>query len=492
MSKNVGFSLGKKIILTTIMLVMILSIAQVLAEEDLLTQTSSGKGTLSGAIMPIESDAVVYVVREGEFKDNSIITSEKITEEGKFSFYNLPSGNYTLIIVPINPEYVSTTKYIEVFDNYDHVLSNMILSKSSEVGSVSGHVTPAIPGMIVHINDGPYDIIDETGAYTITGLSQGEYDLFIQVDENNNFHDASWGKVKIVAGKSVVDFDLNIQSRYMKNIFIDKEKTSLDKIQTLTQYTTIADTDKSLKYIANNGNKIILDTSLDTPPDLFIDPPDISAKVSKHMNTVYPCPKDNIELEIRNNINNMAYIKDFITENDIIGFVETCKTQNSYTVLGISPSDLIKDCRPHLYELLEKNKEDINPENLVYPYDLWINKECYTREYFSERFNDKKVASYDQRFFDKIYENRDIQFLEYVKYSILYPYGAKQPKIMNENGEIIYLKVEEENLPSQEEIDAHPENYDLNPTITESVDIPSKSITQTIKEKLGILFNWFK
>ena len=224
----------------------------------------------------------------------------------------------------------------------------------------------------------------------------------------------------------------------------------------------------------------------------FDEPGDIYWNVIRHSGMDIPCPESDVKAGIRERIENIGVMKESISESDIELYANQCTTQNAFVVKGIEPVGYIKECYDSLNNLLDKNHL-LNYSDLAFPYNHWIYHECYTRKYFKERFNPDTIADYDAVFFNDIFTKRDSEFVSFIENKLKYSQGTGTIKIMDENGTVKSISPSSEvTFPPQEELEAHPEKYDLNPTSTEAVNIPSKSLIQIIKEKLGAFFDWFK
>ena len=225
---------------------------------------------------------------------------------------------------------------------------------------------------------------------------------------------------------------------------------------------------------------------------VFDEPENIYSLIHQHLHTSYACPEEKTNSAIEAQINKQSpALASKLTSEDISKFMVQCDKSKRYFVGGIAPEPEIAGCFNKLDKLARDN-DMYERDGLIYSANVrWVYRECYIRQYFEQRFNKNTIEDYDQLEIDKIYEQRDSQLLQFLDYKIKYPSGTGPGEIVDDNG--IVIEQEKEIVqPSEEEIKNNPEKYDSNPSITLVDEIPSKSIIQTIREKLGTFFDWFK
>jgi hypothetical protein len=249
----------------------------------------------------------------------------------------------------------------------------------------------------------------------------------------------------------------------------------------------------------------------------FDEPSDLYWQIKQHVDVDYLCPEENSISEIRNQINKLTIIKDKISETQIQEIKQTCGESKRYTINGIEPESEIKACYDHLSILLENN-------NLLTPNDTetnpwhWVYRECYIQEYFNSRFNSQTIEDYNASYFEQKLTERDQEFLDFVRYKIEFPKITLDESITDDEGNPI-IQLKERTYPDAEEMkkicgnDTELAKYEFPdeevlkelcgnssegkkpeflPSETQEVKIPSKSILETIEEKIKSFFEWFK
>lgn len=220
----------------------------------------------------------------------------------------------------------------------------------------------------------------------------------------------------------------------------------------------------------------------------FESPPDIFWLVRQHMYASYPCPdtRDISKLRLQIEKNNPLILSK-MTDDDLAKIEKECADSGFYSLEGIAPESEIEACFNHLNSLV-KEKELFHSTGALLSNSRYLYRECYIRQYFEQRYNNTSITREN---ITLLYKQRDLELLEFLKYKNEYPRGFGLGKSVYDNGTEI-PPVEELPASCTEEMKAHPEKYDCYPVITLHDKIPAPEMRQTIRERIGAFFDWFK
>lgn len=210
------------------------------------TSNEQGTGSISGKILPPDSNTTVYLLLPGPFSNQSIVGSEKINDNGEYAFLEISRGIYNIIVIAREGYINESRMLIGVEENKVTEIPDINLPRIGKTGSISGYINPVIDGTAVQIKKFgettpvSYDIVEEDGLYEISGLEPGTYSLFVGFDKSQNFYDYQWGMIEIITNVSLSGVNLTFTPRDSKYLidrimitFVDgvsdEEKTDIIK-----------------------------------------------------------------------------------------------------------------------------------------------------------------------------------------------------------------------------------------------------------------------
>jgi hypothetical protein len=217
----------------------------------------------------------------------------------------------------------------------------------------------------------------------------------------------------------------------------------------------------------------------------FDEPEDLFFKVTEHIGKSHPCPKNNTIEEIKDQITKRK-LADKFTNQDFQTFKEECETFDFYNIPSIEPPKKIKNCYDNLVILLQS-------ENISLPHDVQLYTECYTRDYFEQRFNNVTIADYNKSYFKSIFDERDEEYKEFIKLKNEYGGFRRNEK---EKVETAKQNATEQNVPGNYGKDIKRTNITLTEEgAIEGEDIRVKKISPSLKEeikkKIKNFLEWF-
>lgn len=225
----------------------------------------------------------------------------------------------------------------------------------------------------------------------------------------------------------------------------------------------------------------------------FDEPENLGLMVSRHFNIDSECPKNGSVDSLKKQINDIKYSE--VSDSEFNDIVEQCKNRKRYFIKKIPLPSNIEECYEELNHTLTENSLSTN--------DRWLIKECYIREYYNERFN--SFIKNNTEYYHEAINKRNQEFFDFIKFKSEY----KRIDRVTEDGE-------SENSPKKtepkkiENSSDREQAYDCgidDCTITRSnkkenstekevvinrveKKVASKSIIQSIKEKIQGFFEW--
>ena len=276
--------------ITYIFLVLLLIIffsMNVLAEDSSIADRVNELGSISGKVLPIDSNATVYVY----YPSQSSVTLQiagfaTISDNGEYVI-PVPVGAYNIIVVSKGYYTNRLVSQIEVKENQVTEIEDIILTKSINAGSISGFVNPIVDGAIVVIKKhganefDSFDIVVKDGSYEITDLEPSTYGLFVRFNTTQNFYGYKWAMIDIVANTSLSGINLTFTPRDSSYLFdrimlrFHVEVSEEEKRNTIESYnsTLMSHYSYSSSYTVN----IPSDKTVEEMVDLFKTNPNVKS-----------------------------------------------------------------------------------------------------------------------------------------------------------------------------------------------------------------------
>lgn len=184
-------------------------------------------GTIRGKVLPIDSNATVYLIHSNQRNASLRIAAfDTINDGGEYSI-TAPFGIYDLEIIAKGNYTNRSLMHIGVKENQVTEIQDIKLSKIGETGSISGYVNPVVEGVAVRIKKfgatefDAFDIVADDGSYKITDLEPGIYGLFVSFNEIQDFYEYRWGMIDIVANTKLSGINLTFTPK-TSSYFIDR------------------------------------------------------------------------------------------------------------------------------------------------------------------------------------------------------------------------------------------------------------------------------
>jgi len=206
--------MNKKTIFLFIPLLTILFISFVFSQEKGGGgEAAEGKGSISGKVLPIDSNATVYVNYPSQSSIALKIAGFATIDDNGEYIIPVPAGIYNIIVISKGYYTDRSASQIEVKENQITEIEDITLTKSINAGSISGFINPIVGGTAVVIKKhgankfDSFDIVAKDGSYEFTDLEPNTYGLFVSAP---NFYDYKWGMIDIIANTSLSGFILTL------------------------------------------------------------------------------------------------------------------------------------------------------------------------------------------------------------------------------------------------------------------------------------------